>query len=261
MFKPALCVFVALLLAGCAAQNQQGFQANDINREAMLKDSGNSKQLIALYQEQLLKQEDEAVRVKLATVHLELQDPESALFVVEDVPGLAANIEGLKVKAKSLYQLGKFAKAQQAAGQALGLNPQDGALHSLIGILQAEQGQFDAALVSLNQARRYFYDDLKVKNNLASVYLLKQDYAQALALLSQLYKRFPDDATVRTNLIIALVNSGHRNQAYELVKQHYKVPANDMKAVESLLSAIEQGGKPKPQVGALDAVEGGLNAG
>ncbi|MCF1437573.1 MAG: tetratricopeptide repeat protein, partial [Shewanella sp.] len=237
MYKQISSLLLVAALTGCASAPALDYQATDANREAMLKDSGNHRQLIALYQQQLLAHEDDAVRVKLAAEHLELSDAESALFVITDVKALHSNVAALKVQAKALYQQGQFAQAQQSVQQALTLTPQDGELHSLSGILFAEQGQYDAALNALIQARRYFFDEVKVKNNLASVYMLKGDYPKALTLLAPLYERMPKDSTLRANLIVALVKSGHHAQAAKLIEQHYEFGSS-----KAVIAAIEQGG-------------------
>ncbi|MFA0569601.1 tetratricopeptide repeat protein [Vibrio gallaecicus] len=241
MFKHIYVFVVLSLINGCTSvgtPQPEPYKATASNRESMLIQSSNHNQLIELYKQQLQVAEDAETRIKLANVYLISDDFDSAIFVLESIDDLETNTSALKIKAKAKYQLRKISSSLALTKKALELQPKDGELHNLLGILYSELGDFNAAEASLNQARRYFYNDIAVKNNLATVYMLQGHYDKAVNLLTPLYQNKPEDEMVRSNLVIALVKSGDSYQAKAILKQHYK-----RKDLDSVLKAIEASSK------------------
>ncbi|MFH0290800.1 secretion protein [Vibrio owensii] len=229
-------VLLALLLTGCISSNQTAL--NSIiqqNKEQMFVETNNQEKLIEFYKQELRENESEESRIKLAKSYLLSNDPESAIFVINQLEThqINKNDEALLILSKSYFQIGQLEQSGQYIEKALLLNKNDGEAHNIAGILAVAHQRFDAAEKHFIEARKRFYQDDVIKNNLAALYLLEGRYRDSYNLLLGVYQANPEDNKAKANLTVALIKIGDFHQAKALLKQEY-----DAEQVDEIVTSI-----------------------
>ncbi|WP_045418143.1 tetratricopeptide repeat protein [Vibrio owensii] len=229
-------ILLVLLLTGCSSSNQTAL--NSIiqqNKEQMFVETNNQEKLIEFYKQELRENESEESRIKLAKSYLLSNDPESAIFVINQLENhqINKNDEALLILSKSYFQTGQLEQSGQYIEKALLLNQNNGEAHNIAGILAVAQQRFDAAEKHFIEARKRLYQDDVIKNNLAALYLLEGRYRDSYNLLLGVYQANPEDNKAKANLTVALIKIGDFHQAKALLKQDY-----DAEQVDEIVTSI-----------------------
>lgn len=222
MFKRALVVIILGLLSGCASSQRASSDLSDVNKEKMFVEANNYEQLIEFYKNELKQQESAESRLKLGQAYLDHGDAESAVFVVSQLSQSDHSSQSELILAKSFFALGQHEEAKKHVENVLTLDDANGEAYNLLGVILATQGEISLAEEKFIQARRQFYLDSVVKNNLATIYLIQQQYQKSYQLLSSVYQTNPDDETTRANLIVTLIKLDRVDEARELLAADYK---------------------------------------
>ncbi|HGS4462302.1 TPA: tetratricopeptide repeat protein [Vibrio metschnikovii] len=208
---------VGLLLSGCVSSSgHQRSNVNDTNnatfafdQEQVLIKTGNYTALIEFYKQQLQQSDQRETRLKLAQAYLDFQDPESALFILGPLvyPQSKQDTE-FYLQGVALYRLNRVNEAQQSLTIAQENAPNNAQTINMLGIIFAQFSQFEQARASFNRARELMYDDITVKNNLALIDILEEDYQSAADRLLPIYHNGQADDRVIANLAIIMAKSG-----------------------------------------------------
>ncbi|MDK9783508.1 secretion protein [Vibrio sp. B172a] len=229
-------VLLVLLLTGCSSSNQTAL--NSIiqqNKEQMFVETNNQEKLIEFYKQELRENESEESRIKLAKSYLLSNDPESAIFVINQLENhqINKNDEALLILSKSYFQTGQLEQSGQYIEKALLLNQNNGEAHNIAGILAVAEQRFGVAEKHFIEARKRFYQDDVIKNNLAALYLLEGRYRDSYNLLLAVYQANPEDSKAKANLTVALIKIGDLHQAKALLQQDY-----DAEQVDEIVTSI-----------------------
>lgn len=208
------------VLNGCTtvvptSQPEQSTLSLD-TQERVLKAANNRSGLMEFYKNQLKAYESETYRLKLAEVYLSEFDPESALFTLDPLLSESSLLpESAVVAAKAHMELGQWLDAQSMLEYAHDRRPTDGEIANLLGVVYAEQMKLPLARKMFNLARNNFYNDLKVKNNLALLDILEGNYPQALNRLLLLANDSDVDQQTRANLILAMAKNDQQQAVFD----------------------------------------------
>lgn len=226
----ALWLLCALSLSGCSGlyqtSNNEGSQAQnrdkplEFDQESLLIKTKNQEGLIELYKAQLQQQENPQTRLKLAQAYFDGHDPESTLFVLTPLLSGSTTLprdELYFLQGRAQYQLGQIQQAQRSLSAALQVNPSSAKALNSISIIYAQQGEWRKAREGFNRARELMFDDVTVKNNLALIDILEQDYQSAAARLLPIYLNGQADDMVTANLALIMAKIG----SYEHLRSFY----------------------------------------
>ncbi|MGF1911517.1 hypothetical protein L4C38_19000 [Vibrio kasasachensis] len=218
--KQLVSVALLLLLQGCAANGSNSsspsVEMNLDTQEKLLEAANNNGRLIEFYKTQLKEKESEAYRLKLAQVYLSNFDAESALFTIEPLlTSKKFSIESAVIAGWAHIDLGQHKIAKTLLERAHQLAPQNGEVVNLLGIVYAEQGKLVQARSMFELARSNFYDDMKIKNNLALVDMLEGDRTQALQRLLSLAGEPNIDKQLQANLMLIMAKNGQREYVFD----------------------------------------------
>lgn len=113
--------------------------------------------------------------------------------------------------------MGKDTLARKALLSALSLNAKNGEAYNILGILQARNGELDAAYQSFSHARELFVPEEQVMNNLAMLMILQENYEQAYNYLMPLYTRGHTTKSILHNLAFVLVKMKKYEEASNVI--------------------------------------------
>lgn len=102
----------------------------------------------------------------------------------------------------------------------------------MLGVIYAANGDLGQARDFFNLARAHFYSDIKIKNNLAVLDIIEQDYSSAIERLLPIYTNDEADDQVVANLTLAMAKSDN----LELMKQVLKPKFTDKEIQQRYLS-------------------------
>lgn len=222
MYRKLLLIAAITLVSGCASTQQSGSELTDVNKEQMFVEANNYEQLIEFYKNELRKKESTDARLKLGQAYLDHGDAESAVFVVSQLPESASSSQSELILAKANFALEQLEQAQHHIENVLKFDDRNGEAYNVLGVILATQGDLPNAEQNFVEARRQFYQDSAVKNNLATIYLIQKQYQKSYLLLSSVYQANPEDKTTRANLIITLIKLDRVAEARELLSADYK---------------------------------------
>ncbi len=230
--KKTILVLTIIFLSGCistpGAQTQANEKKIDIStNETILRQTKNYPKLLVLYKNKLKEKENSETRIKLAETYLMIGDPESTIFYLSPIINSSADADPDKtavyyLQAKAQYDLGLVDDAIVTADELLTINANHAETLNLMGILYADKNNFKQAREYFNQARLNFYDDLKVKNNIAILDIIEQDYQSAVSSLYPLYLNGQTDEQVNATLLIALSKMGNYPYVKSMLSSKYK---------------------------------------
>ncbi|CAH0540330.1 tetratricopeptide repeat protein [Vibrio marisflavi] len=224
-------LFLITILSGCATTSQSSYN-NESTRELVMKNSGNFQDLITHYKEQLKQNDTRDTREKLATAYLDYGDPESALFTISQLNQGSPQVSSLLIQAYAEFELGDLPSSKDSAEQAYALDKQNAEIENLLGVIYAANGDLGQARDFFNLARAHFYSDIKIKNNLAVLDIIEQDYSSAIERLLPIYTNDEADDQVVANLTLAMAKSDN----LELMKQVLKPKFTDKEIQQRYLS-------------------------
>ncbi len=233
-------LLAVLCLSGCASgpsnKQAEAEQVSAESKETVLRSTGNREQLITFYKQQLQKESSTAMRIKLILIYLEAGDMESAEFHLKEVDSdeqYASEIVFLR--ARVAYLSGDYKQAYQYAQTALSLSSSYPEAENLMGLIQAERGKLQSAREHFLNARRHYYDDTIIKNNLAVIDLIEENYQSVISRLQPLYLRDEADEKVMANLVIAYARLGQ----YQAVKQILKKQSYNDEQIQSIYLTLK----------------------
>lgn len=224
----ALLLGFLILLVGCASNDlskeEYAESTTFDSRERMIVSSGNSKALIDFYKNELLENEREEVRLRLVEAYVDTGDYDSAAFHLEDIELTEQNVSEVAfLKAKVFLAQGKVDAAYARVQTALSTKEAYAEAENLMGLILAEKMEYQRARDYFLLAKRHYYDDLIVTNNLAVLDLLEGNYAGVVSKLNPIYMKGEADLTIKSNLVLANVKLGRYQQVETILKeQGYK---------------------------------------
>ena len=222
-------------LTGCAttssSQKEQVSQSTFESKEEMLSQTGNLAQLVQLYKNRLQESDSQEIRIKLIEAYLAEKDYESAAFYLDrlrekqqasDQPGqpddtLQAKIDLLQ--ARVLLEQSKPEKASELVLRAIEKKGNYPEAENLMGLIQADLGDLVKAREYFNLARQHYYDDAVVKNNLAVLDLIEEEYQAAADKLQPLYQKGLADEKITANLVFAYAKLGNYPAVEAILKK------------------------------------------
>ncbi|EOZ5529593.1 hypothetical protein ACQSNA_001486 [Vibrio metschnikovii] len=217
MHKRWLVCLTPLVLTACmsasglSTSGQSAVNANNqaFDQELVLQKTQNYSALIELYKQQLQQSEQRTTRLKLAQAYLDYQDPESALFTLQPLINLASSHDQeFYLQGMALYRLNRLTEAQQALNLAHQHDSRNAQTINMLGILYAQSSDLEQARLWFNRARELMYDDTAIKNNLALIDMLEEDYQAAADRLLPIYLNGQADERVIANLAIIMAKLG-----------------------------------------------------
>ena len=240
MVKCLLVILVAGVLTGCSTPpsmettvdefaTQSAVHSNTPFDEELLIKSGNHEGLIAFYKRNLTDRDHISTRVKLSSVYLEHNDPESALFTLSTISSEKSDYRVYYIRASSYHALAQWEAASHNIEQALKLKPDSGEALNLAGVIAAENNDLNIARVFFNQARTNMYDDTKVKINLSMLDVIEGNYEGVVNRLMPFYKNkaFITSDDIVVLLSLALAKTGQKKSFESLLSHDYNKTSID----------------------------------
>ncbi|CAH0537055.1 tetratricopeptide repeat protein [Vibrio marisflavi] len=215
--KIAVCLAI-LLAAGCASNPAQN---TDSSVESALIVTKNYQGLIKLYRKQLKQKDSADTRIKLAQAYLNYGDPNSAIFTIKPVNKTEPSVASLVVQANAQLDVNKTMSALSSAISADHIDPNNGEVENLLGVIYATDSNYAKARHYFNLAREHFYDDVKVTNNLVVLDILQSKYQQAVDRIMPMYKNNQADKQMMANLVIAVAKSKNLQLLESILEPKY----------------------------------------
>ncbi|GAK83913.1 Flp pilus assembly protein TadD [Vibrio ponticus] len=107
------------------------------------------------------------------------------------------------LKARIEFAKGNADQAISAGLEALEARSPYPEVENLLGMAYASKHDINNAWRYFYLARKHFFDDVTIKNNLAVIDLMLQDYQLAISRLEPIYLSGNHDATIVANLALA----------------------------------------------------------
>lgn len=205
----------AALLAGCATVPAIDSSEANYQEEILLKVK-NYGGLISLYRSWLKQKEDPQTRLKLANYYSLAGDAGSSLYTLRPLlkhPTIPVST----LQARNLLELGQYSEAIKVTDKLIQGEPGDAEAWNLRGIAQAQHGQLQEGLYSLEKSRSLFIADEVIINNLAMLAMIEHRYQDAVALLLPQYLRGHKHEQLLHNLVLSLVKTGETRYAREIL--------------------------------------------
>jgi tight adherence protein D len=214
-------IALGYLLSGCEGSVTRGGKTYRVteNNEKVLTQAQNYSALIKLKRDELQKKEDPNVRLQLANYYYLMKDYNASLYYLKKLLETQPGVEVYLLQSKNLAAQEKYQSALRFIDMALVKQRNHGEALNLKGVIQAERGNFKAALENFEQARNAFYQEERVVNNIAVIHILEKRYHKAVQLLLPVYLRGYHEDRLMHNLTFALVKTGDLNYAKQIVKQ------------------------------------------
>lgn len=213
-----LTFILILLVSGCAANNNDSIS----NSLDFYEQTQNNHKMIELYKAELKAKENDMVRTKLANAYLSIDDYESSLFTLAPLLKQGeVSIDILEIKAKALYKSENFDNALRTCEEIIekvDVNPE---IENLMGLIYAENNNYEQARNYFNRARAHFHDDIIIQNNLAVLDLLEGNPQASITRLMPLYTKDPSDIKIKANLIIAFSQINDVNAVRSILTSSY----------------------------------------
>jgi tetratricopeptide (TPR) repeat protein len=130
--------------------------------------------------------------------------------VTEAEPGYA---DGWLNVSRALIQEGELAAARPYVERALAINPKFGRGHFFKAMIEKGEGDYDAALASLQKVVAQYPRDRVAQNQIARLLFLQGRYAEALPVLDRVCMVDPEDVQMHYTAMLCHRALGHREQA------------------------------------------------
>ena len=219
-------MLVFALLQGCMStlssiENKADF-TSFLAKESVLAKTGDQGKLIRYYKEHLKQDDDERIRLKLVEAYLKGDDLDSADFYFDTLSkNSQISPNGLYLKAQIEFAKGNVEETIAIGLEALEAKDNYPEMENLLGMAYASQRDINNAWRYFYLARKHFFDDVTIKNNLAVIDLMQQDYGLAIARLEPIYHSGNHDVKVVSNLALAYAKSGKYEQFRVLFANRY----------------------------------------
>ena len=189
-------------LIGCTSNSS----LSDLRaKEELMVTAENYSGLVDIYTD-ILKSEDTIEnREVLAHYFFLLKDYESSAFHLSNVIN-RGNVKSEVFYNQSLnyYMLGENITALELINSSISLQEENAKYYNQKGIVLSKMARYDQSIEAFNKARKLLYDNKKIKNNLALVYLKKGDYTKALSILMPVYLMDSNDKKTVANMIVIM---------------------------------------------------------
>lgn len=115
--------------------------------------------------------------------------------------------------ARALIQEGETEAAKPYLEKALKINPNLARIHFFKAMTEKADGDYDAALTSLNRAAALYPRDRVVQNQIGRLYFLKRDFAKASDAFQKVLAIDPEDVQAHYNLMLCYRGLGDNEKA------------------------------------------------
>ena len=161
------------------------------------------------------------MRYKLSDSYYNLGDGESALVYIKPLltKKNAMEDKAKLLRVKALILVANYDEAIQAATLLIQQNPKNGEAYNLRGVAYANLGNFTHAHQDLISARENFINDATALNNLAMLYMLRENYDKAVEVLMPQYLNGVKPPKLVYNLVLALVKTGRKDDAASIMEK------------------------------------------
>jgi tetratricopeptide (TPR) repeat protein len=144
--------------------------------------------------------------------------------VTEAEPGYP---DGWLNVARALIQEGETEAAKPYIQKALELNPKLGRIHFFKAMVEKADGDYDAALRSLETVAGMYPRDRVVLNQMGRILFLKRDYGRAVEVLRRVLGVDPEDVQAHYNLMLAYRGAGDLEKAARAEKLFRRFKADE----------------------------------
>lgn len=144
----------------------------------------------------------DALRSRLASMQRRLAPPRPADVPLQTAPEPAASDDGDTARfeeARRLHQLGQLDQAESMFRALLQKYPADFDLLHLLGVVQGQRGNFEAAIALIEQALRTAPDNAAAYSSLGNCFKGLNQHERALASYERALALRPDDADALNN--------------------------------------------------------------
>lgn len=209
------------MLVGCSSSSS----LSDLRaKEELMATAKNYAGLIDVYTDILKSEDTKENREILANYFFLLEDYESSAFHLSNVIERGSvNPEVYYKQSFNYYMLGNNTIAVKFIEMAISMKPENAKYYNQKGIFLSKLAKYDESIVAFNKSRELLYDNRKVKNNLALVYLKKGNYTKALSILMPLYLTYPDDKKTIANMIVVMAKLHDKDFVYNLLRNKYSM--------------------------------------
>lgn len=208
-----------VILTGCQ-NNSSKRNLDDEQKIYIHETTKNYGGLIDIYKDRLKHSDTVETRFKLAQVYFLSSDYDASIKTLNPIIDKTQDDNALALYGRNLSKKGKYKKALAYLEKAHSINPKNGEVLNLLGIVQIRLGQYDAARNSFEKSREMFYDENKILNNLAMLDILGKNYLAAYKNLNILYKKGYRNNALLHNLLYTLVKLDRIDAAKQLCMQH-----------------------------------------
>lgn len=115
--------------------------------------------------------------------------------------------------ARALIQEGETEAAKPYIEKALKINDQLGRIHFFKAMVEKADGDYEAALASLQRVAVQYPRDRVVQNQTGRILFLKRDYQRAIAAFQQVLRVDPEDVQAHYNLMLCYRGAGDMENA------------------------------------------------
>lgn len=158
---------------------------------------------------------------------LKMQDEDKIRSLSQEILSQVPQDEkALNSLAMTHYKKGQFDLAAYLLGKAIAKNPNSGALHSNLGLVELARNEKSAAIKSYRKAIELNPNDGVASANLGSIYIQEKDFVKAAVVLETAYRRGPRDLKTLNNYGIALAGTGKYERALTIYQEALKENAN-----------------------------------
>ena len=172
-------------------------------------------------------------------------------YALELKPGYYAALVGLA----RLYRAeNKKQPARELVEKALALRPYDAEMRLLLGTLEFENGELDAARVDLLKVTAARPRSLQARRTLSQVYAARGDIEDLAAELERVAEITPDDVEVRLDLAAAYMRVGKHERAIAAYQEVLKRQPKHLQALKFTGDLYRRLGDPERAIGAYERV-------
>lgn len=191
----------------------------------------------------LLRQEpdDVAALCGLSRCLGKLGRADEALDVAQRAAALAPDNDWPhRLRSAHLMQLRRVAEAQQAAHEAVRLDPTG--LPSLLTLFETQAGLRDTAGTArtAERVRELHPAQAEAHNCLGRAEMLRGDWTAAEAAFREALRQCPPEAVYQSNLALALERQGRKREALQLFQQAVRTDPGSASARRQLVHAVER---------------------
>lgn len=144
--------------------------------------------------------------------------------VTEAEPGYA---DGWLNVARALIQEGETDAAKPFIAQALTVDPSLGRIYYFRALIEKTDGDYDAALASLKTVVARYPRDRVTLNQVARIYFLKREYANAIEAVKQVFLVDPEDIQAHYTAMLCYQGLGNPDEAAREQKLFIRFKADE----------------------------------